>query len=64
MRKNLLYPIVPIDSAQFRKFIDFMRQLNFNNLYQMTPQTKMNIMAKKMWVCINCWEVVLGDGTK
>jgi hypothetical protein len=25
MRKNLLYPIVPIDSAQFRKFIDFMR---------------------------------------
>ena len=21
-------------------------------------------MAKKMWVCINCWEVILGDETK
>ncbi len=21
-------------------------------------------MAKKMWVCINCWEVILGDDTK
>jgi hypothetical protein len=30
----------------------------------MAPQTKMNIMAKKMWVCINCWEVILGDDTK
>lgn len=41
-----------------------MRSLNFNNLYYHAPQTKQNIMAKKMWVCINCWEVILGDDTK
>ena len=64
MRKPLIYPIVPLDSAQFRKFIEFMRSLNFNNLYYQAPQTKQNIMAKKMWVCINCWEVILGDETK
>eukprot|EP00347_Sterkiella_histriomuscorum_P010497 403376055 len=64
MRKALVYPIVPLDSAQFRKFIEFMRSLNFNNLYFQAPQTKQNIMAKKIWICINCWEVILGDDTK
>ena len=64
MRRNVLYPIVPIDSAQFRKFIEFMRSINFNNLYHLAPQSKTNMMAKKMWVCINCWEVILGDETK
>ena len=64
MRKAIIYPIVPLDSGQFRKFIEFMRSLNFNNIYNVAPQTKQNVMAKKMWVCINCWEVVLGDDTK
>ena len=60
----MIYPIVPLDSGHFRKFLEFMRSLNFNNIYHVAPQTKQNVMAKKMWVCINCWEVILGDDTK
>ena len=31
--RSVLYPVVPIGSFQFNKFIDFMRSLNFNSLY-------------------------------
>ena len=37
LRKSVIYPIVPLDSAHFRKFIEFMRSLNFNNLYNVAP---------------------------
>jgi len=63
-KKNTMYQIVPLDSNNFTQFIDFMRSLNFNNLYNMPPITASNLIAKQMWVCINCWEVILGHDSK
>ena len=50
--RHQLYMICPIGSQQFNRFIDFMRSLSSNE------------MAESMWVCVNCWELLLGPDCK
>jgi len=65
--------VVPVGSFQFNKFIDFMRSFNFGSLYKFTKEqaaiqgqglTPYNNIAEYMWICVNCWEVLLGHDAK
>ena len=71
--RSCLYPIVPIGSSQFSKFIDYMRSISLHRLYKQQEKKlyeQHNIILQesckdvdipsRVWICVNCWEVLLG----
>ena len=75
--RSCLYPIVPIGSSQFSKFIDYMRSISLHRLYKQQEKKlyeQHNIILQesckdvdipsRVWICVNCWEVLLGQESK
>ena len=68
---------MPIGSSQFSKFIDYMRSISLHRLYKQQEKKlyeQHNIILQesckdvdipsRVWICVNCWEVLLGQESK
>lgn len=66
--RSTLYQVVPLGSIQCNRFIDYMRSINFDQLYQRSvlkrQEAEKRSVASSVWICINCWEVILGHESK